>query len=90
MIHDCGSFIAEYQYMDKPMIFLFRGTQSLNDLGKEILKVSYLVDGKDFDGIAATIQKVFIEGNDDKATERKELFDKYLNYPSIADEFKTE
>ena len=85
------------------MIYLFRGTQSLNDLGKEILKVAHIVDGKDLDGIAAMIQKVFIEGNDDKATARKELFDKYLNYPktngmlasefiykSIADDFKSE
>ena len=103
IIHDSGSFIAEYQYTNKPMIYLFRGTQSLNDLGKEILKVAHIVDGKDLDGIAAMIQKVFIEGNDDKATARKELFDKYLNYPktngmlasefiykSIADDFKSE
>ena len=82
------------------MIFLFRGTQSFNDLGNEILKVSYLVDGKDLNGIAENIQRVFIEGKDDKAAARRELFDKYLNYPktngmlasefiykSIADEF---
>ena len=81
MIHDCGSFMAEYQYMNKPMIYLTRDTQKYNDLGKKILSVSYLVDGKDLKGIAATIQKVFIEGNDAKAAIRKELFDKYLNYP---------
>jgi len=100
MIHDCGSFMAEYQYMDKPMIYLTRDTQRYNDLGEEILKVSYLVDGKDLNGIAENIQRVFIEGKDDKAAARRELFDKYLNYPktngmlasefiykSIADEF---
>ena len=91
MIHDSGSFIAEYQYMDKPMIFLFRGTQSFNDLGNEILKVSYVVDGKDLNGIAENIQRVFIEGKDDKAAARRELFDKYLNYPKtngmLASEF---
>lgn len=83
MIHDCGSFTAEYQYMHKPMIYLTRDTQKHNKLGEEILKVSYLVDGQDLDGIAATVQKVFIEGNDDKADERKKLFDKYLNYPKL-------
>ncbi len=101
MIHDCGSFTAEYQFVDKPMIYLTRDTQKFNELGEEILKVSYLVNGKDFKGIAAIMQKVFIEGNDDKAAERRKLFDKYLNYPkangmlasefiykSIADEFK--
>ena len=101
LIHDCGSFSAEYQYMDKPMIYLTRPEQNHNKLGNEILKASYLVDGKDFDGIAALLQRLFIEGKDDKADERKKVFDKYLNYPktngmlasefiyrNIADEFK--
>lgn len=39
-----------------------------------------LADGKDFDGIAAMIQRVFIEGDDYKAAERKVIFDKHLNY----------
>ena len=103
MIHDSSSFIAEYQYVNKPMIFLTREKTTFNKLGKEILKASYLVDGKDFDAIAAMIQRVFIEGDDYKAAERKEVFDNYLNYPkyngmlasefiyhSIADELKEE
>ena len=80
MIHDCASFISEYQFANKPMIYLTRDTQWHNDLGKAILDVSYLVDGQDLDGIAAAIQKIFIEGDDYKAAERKEVFDKYLNY----------
>lgn len=80
MIHDSCSFTAEYQYVNKPMIYLTRDTQKFNELGEEILKISYLVEGNDLEGIAALIQKVFIEGKDDKAAERKELFDKYLNY----------
>ena len=101
MIHDSSSFIAEYQYVNNPMIYLTRERERFNPLGEEILKASYLIDGKDHEGIAALIQKVFIEGNDYKAAERKEVFDKYLNYPefngmlaseyiykSIADEFK--
>ena len=103
MIHDCGSWIGEYQYTHKPMIFLTRETQKFNDLGNEIMKVLYRVDGRNLNGIAALIQRIFIEGNDAKAAIRKELFDKYLNYPkangmsasefiyrSIADEFKSE
>ena len=91
MIHDSGSFIAEYQYVDKPMIFLTRANEKFNELGNKILEASYLVDGKDLDAIAAMIQKVFIEGNDDKAAERREVFNKYLNYPNtngmLASEF---
>ena len=91
MIHDSVSFVAEYQCVDKPMIYLTRETQNYNELGKEILSVSYCVDGKDLDGIAAMIQRVFIEGDDYKAAVRKEVFDKYLNYPKtngmLASEF---
>ena len=83
MIQDCASFVAEYQYVDKPMIYLTRDTQKFNELGAAVLKASYLVDGKDLDGIAATIQRVIIEGDDYKAAERKEVFDKYLNYPKV-------
>ena len=103
MIQDCSSFIAEYQFVDKPMIYLTRAGEKFNNLGNAILKVSYLVDGKDFEGIAALIQNVFIEGKDNKAAARKEVFDKYLNYPkyngmlasefiykNIADELKGE
>ena len=81
MIHDSGSFIGEYQYMDKPMIYLTRDTQTFNDLGKLILSTAYLIDGRDLEGIAALLQRVFIDGNDYKAADRKEIFDKYLNYP---------
>ena len=83
------------------MIFLTRERTRFNELGKEIFEASYLVDGKDLDGIAEMMQKVFIEGDDYKAPQRKEVFDKYLNYPqyngmlasefiykSIADELK--
>ena len=91
MIHDCGSFTTEYQYMQKPMIYLRRDTQKFNELGKEILKVSYCVDGKDLESIAALMKKVFIEGNDYKAAARREVYDKYLNYPKangmLASEF---
>ena len=91
MIQDCASFVAEYQYVDKPMIYLTRDTQKFNELGAAILNASYLVDGKDLEGIAATIQRVIIDGDDYKASERKEVFDKYLNYPKsngmLASEF---
>ena len=80
MIHDCGSFIAEYQYTRKPMIFLTRAGEEFNELGNEILKASYLVDGKDLAGIAAILQRIFIKGDDYKSSERKKIFDKYLNY----------
>ena len=90
MIHDCGSFTAEYQYVNKPMIYLTRKGTKFNELGTAILKASYLVDGKDFEAIAAMIQRIFIEGDDYKAAERKEVFDEYLNYPKVNDMLASE
>lgn len=101
MIHDSGSFIAEYQFTHKPMIYLTRDTQEFNELGEEILKVSYCVDGRDLDAIAALMQKVFIDGDDPMFKARKKFFDKHMNYlkangmtasefiyKNIADKFK--
>jgi hypothetical protein len=90
MIQDCSSFIGEYQYVNKPMIYLTRPEKLFNELGKKILEASYLVDGKDLDGIAALMQRIFIKGDDYKAAERKEVFDKYLNYPEYNDMLASE
>ncbi|MBR1806369.1 MAG: CDP-glycerol glycerophosphotransferase family protein, partial [Selenomonadaceae bacterium] len=80
MIQDSGSFLAEYQYTHKPMIYLTRDERPFNELGKRILDVSYCVDGRDFDGIAALIRKVFVDGNDPLKDARQKLFDELLNY----------
>ena len=80
MIQDSISFIAEYQYVDKPMIFLTRDGEKFIDLGEEILKASYLVDGRDFQEISALIEEVIIKGNDTQAAARKKVFDDKLNY----------
>ncbi|MBR1647946.1 MAG: CDP-glycerol glycerophosphotransferase family protein [Selenomonadaceae bacterium] len=80
MIMDCGSWIGEYQYTHKPMIFLTRDTQKFNALGNELMKVLYRVDGKNLNAIGALMQKVFVDGNDDMFNARMKFFDKHLNY----------
>lgn len=80
MIHDSNSFIAEYQFTRKPMIFLTGESMIFTELGEKILNVSYLVDGKNFNAIAAAIQSVFIEGNDPLKATREKIFDELLNY----------
>ena len=80
MILDSMSFIAEYQYVNKPMIFLTKNNNKAYFVREKILEASYRINGKDFDGIAAMMQRVIIEGDDYKAAERKAVFDKYLNY----------
>ncbi len=80
LIMDCGSWIGEYQYTHKPMIFLTRDTQKFNELGNALMKILYRVDGKDLKGISELLQKVFIAGEDDLREPRREFFDKHLNY----------
>ena len=80
MIMDCGSWIGEYQYTHKPMIFLTRDTQKFNELGNELMKILYRVDGRNLNAIGALMQKVFIEGKDDLFNARMKFFDEHLNY----------
>ena len=80
MIHDSGSFIGEYQYAHKPMIYLTRDIRQYNEIAEKILSVSYLVDGQDLNGIAALMQKIFIDGKDPKRAEREKFFNEHLNY----------
>ena len=80
MIHDSASFIGEYQYAQKPMIYLTRDTQEYNEVAEGILNVSYLVDGRDLQSIAALLKKIFIAGEDPKRAEREKFFDEHLNY----------
>ena len=80
MIMDCGSFISEYQYTHKPIIFLTRDTQKFNDLGKELMTVLYRVDGRNLKGISELVQKIFIEGKDEMFDVRRKFFDKHMNY----------
>ncbi|MBE8954286.1 MAG: CDP-glycerol glycerophosphotransferase family protein [Quinella sp. 2Q5] len=80
MIHDSGSFIAEYQYTHKPMIFLTRETQRFNELGQGVMNVTYRVDGRDLQAIADMMEMVFIQGHDPLKSERLKFFNEHMNY----------
>ena len=80
MILDSGSFITEYQYTHKPMLYLTRDTQQFSPLVDELMKVLYRVDGHDTDGIKKFIEDVVIGQNDFMSKARRKFFDKNLNY----------
>ena len=80
LINDSGSFIAEYQYTRKPMLFLTRPATKLNRMGTAIIEAGYHVDGKDFDGIKRFIEDVLINKHDTRYEERTRVFDEELNY----------
>ncbi|MCI6232278.1 MAG: hypothetical protein MR630_06675 [Selenomonas sp.] len=81
IINDSGSFLAEYLFVNKPMLELRRPEQAFNAFGEKILEEAlYQADGKDAAGIERFIQDVVLKGNDSKASNRKALFAKYLDY----------
>lgn len=80
MILDSVSFLAEYLYLHKPMLFLTRERNTFNDFGKELIKVLYKVDGGDFQGIERFMEEVVVKGNDDMLEEREKFFREYMDY----------
>ena len=80
MILDSGSFLTEYQYTHKPLLFLTRDTQKFNLLIEQLMQVLYRADGRDFDGIQKFIEQVAIKGDDPMSVDRQKFFDEHLDY----------
>lgn len=82
LIHDCSSFIMEYQYTGKPVMFLskYANLKDLNETGQTAFTSQYL--GECHDEIEHFIQKVVIDGIDSLKAERKDFFDRYLLPPN--------
>lgn len=80
MIMDSISFLAEYLYANKPLLFLERKGQAFTELGKEIIKSYYSVKGEDYIGIEKFLQDVILGENDTMAEKRKAVFEEELNY----------
>jgi hypothetical protein len=80
MIMDSISFIAEYQFTGKPILFLYPLLpRNMNKLGDELLRVLYKARGDDFEAIEGFIHEVQA-GKDEMKMERDKIFDKRLNY----------
>ena len=80
MILDSGSFVAEYQYTGKPLLFLTRDTQKPNDFGHDLMQRLYRADGKDHAEIENFIEDVVLRGNDTMQQERQAFFREHLDY----------
>lgn len=77
MVHDCGSFMVEYQYADKPCMFLQTGDmESLNQMTRDALachvKGQTLADIRDF------LDREVLEAGDSKRTLRAAFREKYI------------
>ncbi len=59
MIHDCGSFLAEYLHLNKPVLYMLATENYMdyyNDFGHEALKSCYL--GKNFSDVEYFINQI--------------------------------
>ena len=80
MIMDSVSFLVEYLYLRKPLLFLTRPEQMFLDIGNRVLDSYYKVPGEDYKGIEDFLQKVVISGEDDMKEQREKIFDEEFDY----------
>lgn len=78
MILDSVSFLAEYMYFNKPLLFLTRKSQTVNEFGEQIKDVLYQTPGENLEGIRHFLEKTIYE--DSKRREREKFFSEYLDY----------
>lgn len=80
MIVDSVSFLAEYLYAHKPMLFLTRDRQTFNDFGQKLREVLYTADGGDFDKICEFLEDVVLQEQDTMKEKRETFFRENLDY----------
>lgn len=80
MINDSISFLGEYLYVNKPLLFLTRQEQRFNELGKAIVDAHYQCSGRDFKKIEDFLVNVVIDGNDTRKKIREDIFERELDY----------
>ena len=87
MIHDSGSFTAEYQFTGKPALFTTRdmrkSEKNLNAIGLAALHVHY--PGRCREDIISFLDNVVLKGEDPMLPERLAFGKKYLTTPGGKD-----
>lgn len=89
MIHDCGSFIGEYLYTEKPCCYMIKSEEEtykgLVPLGQQCMDQYYHAKSKE--DIINFIENVVIKGNDPMKAQREAFVKNELkaNYPHAAD-----
>ncbi len=89
MIHDCGSFIGEYLFTEKPCCYLLKSEEQVNKtllpLGQDCIKQYY--HAFQAEDIKYFIQNVVIEGQDPMKKQREAFSRNVLKkyYPFAAD-----
>ncbi len=86
MIHDCGSFTAEYLFTGKPCCYMLKNKEEIDNLflpiGQKCLENYYQAFSED--DICRFIDDVILGGNDSLKQQREEFSDYLkLNYPQV-------
>lgn len=80
MIMDSASFIAEYLYVNKPLLFLRREGQAFTGLGEELMRAYDTAWGGDYCAMEEFLQNTIIGGRDEKKPLREEIWKENLDY----------
>ena len=84
MIHDCGSFTAEYLYSRNPVLFITKDKnktlEELSQFGKEAIHAHYF--GETTNDIKHFIEDIVLNGNDPLKEKREKFFNDYLLPPN--------
>ena len=83
MIHDCGSFLCDYLYFRKPVMFvsqhIAQAKACVNDFGKMAYDMHYI--GKTIDDIHRFIEQQVMKGDDPMKEKRDGFFKAHLLPP---------
>lgn len=83
MIHDSSSFVIEYLYTNKPVMFLVNNDsipEKFNEIGK--MAFSNLYHGKNQEEIEEFVKNIIINGSDYKRNERISFFNSTVKPPN--------
>jgi CDP-glycerol glycerophosphotransferase (TagB/SpsB family) len=80
MIMDSGSFLAEYLYVHKPLLYLRRPEQAFNPMGQAVVDTYYQAQGWDYSAIDSFLQEVVLNGEDPRKEGREKVFSEELDY----------
>ena len=80
MIHDCNSFLAEYMYTRKPVLFLSSNTakirRTFGQFGRDVIDAHY--QGSDASAIERFLENTVLGGVDPMAAQRERVYQGYL------------
>lgn len=84
MIHNCGSFTAEYLFVGKPVGYITRNLDGIkadmNDFGRACQDAHYTLSSTE--GIRAFVENVLLDGDDRMNQKRRDLYDSLLRSPN--------